>query len=61
MLICLLCPLKDTIVNMGGLIGVKDPESPLISKIKANCISYEGFFTYGGLGGRDLSPCYRSL
>lgn len=30
---------KDTIVNMGGLIGVKDPESPLILKIKANCIS----------------------
>ena len=45
---------KDTIVNMGGLIGVKDPQSPLILKIKANCISYEGFFTYGGLGGRDL-------
>lgn len=45
---------KDTIVNMGGMIGVKDPESPLILKIKANCISYEGFFTYGGLNGRDL-------
>jgi tryptophanase len=45
---------KDTIVNMGGLIGVKDGKSPLILKIKANCISYEGFFTYGGLSGRDL-------
>lgn len=45
---------KDTIVNMGGLIGIKDSESPLILKIKANCISYEGFFTYGGLSGRDL-------
>ena len=45
---------KDTIVNMGGLIGIKDPESPLILKIKANCISFEGFFTYGGLAGRDL-------
>ena len=45
---------KDTIVNMGGIIGVKDPESPLILKIKANCISYEGFYTYGGLNGRDL-------
>ena len=45
---------KDTIVNMGGLIGVKDGESSLILKIKANCISYEGFFTYGGLAGRDL-------
>ncbi|MEL1134615.1 tryptophanase [Desulfitobacterium sp. THU1] len=45
---------KDTIVNMGGLIGVKDAESPLILKIKANCISFEGFFTYGGLSGRDM-------
>jgi tryptophanase len=39
---------------MGGLIGVKDGDSPLILKIKANCISYEGFITYGGLSGRDL-------
>ena len=45
---------KDTIVNMGGLIGVKDGDSPLILKIKANCISFEGFYTYGGLNGRDL-------
>lgn len=47
---------KDTIVNMGGLIGVKDEEknADLILKIKANCISYEGFITYGGLAGRDL-------
>lgn len=45
---------KDAIVNMGGLIGVKDGKSPLILKIKANCISYEGFITYGGLSGRDM-------
>lgn len=45
---------KDTIVNMGGMIGIKDGNSPLILKIKANCISYEGFYTYGGLAGRDL-------
>lgn len=45
---------KDGIVNMGGLIGVKDENSPLVLKIKANCISYEGFYTYGGLSGRDL-------
>jgi tryptophanase len=45
---------KDTIVNMGGLIGVKDENSPLILKIKANCISFEGFYTYGGLSGRDI-------
>ena len=45
---------KDAIVNMGGLLGVKDPSSPVILKIKANTISFEGFFTYGGLAGRDL-------
>ena len=45
---------KDTIVNMGGLIGVKDGKSPLILPIKAACISFEGFFTYGGLSGRDM-------
>jgi tryptophanase len=45
---------KDTIVNMGGMIGVKDGNSDIILKIKAACISYEGFYTYGGLNGRDL-------
>lgn len=45
---------KDAIVNIGGLLGIKEKESPLVLKVKANCISYEGFFTYGGLAGRDL-------
>jgi tryptophanase len=45
---------KDAIVNMGGLIGVKDGQSPLILPLKANCISFEGFYSYGGLNGRDL-------
>ena len=45
---------KDAILNMGGLLGIKDGDSPLVLKVKANCISYEGFFTYGGLAGRDL-------
>jgi tryptophanase len=45
---------KDGIVNIGGIIGVKDMNDPVISQIKANCISYEGFYTYGGLAGRDM-------
>ena len=45
---------KDAIVNMGGLIGVKNGKAKEILPIKANCISYEGFITYGGLAGRDL-------
>ena len=44
---------KDAIVNMGGLIGIKDNEE-LYQRVKENCISFEGFITYGGLSGRDL-------
>jgi tryptophanase len=52
---------KDSIVNMGGMIGVKDPNNPIISRIKENCISYEGFITYGGLSGRDLEALATGL
>ncbi len=47
---------KDTIVNMGGLIGVKDAKAKadLVAAIKGRCISFEGFISYGGLSGRDL-------
>ena len=45
---------KDGIVNIGGMIGVKDEADSAVLQIKANCISYEGFYTYGGLAGRDL-------
>lgn len=44
---------KDAIVNMGGLIGVKD-DSELFEKVKANTVPNEGFISYGGLSGRDL-------
>ena len=44
---------KDTIVNMGGLIGIKKDEE-LFQKIKGRTISFEGFISYGGLAGRDL-------
>ncbi|MDO5717670.1 MAG: tryptophanase [Tissierellia bacterium] len=44
---------KDAIVNMGGLIGIKD-DAELYQKVKGNTISFEGFVTYGGLSGRDL-------
>lgn len=44
---------KDGIVNMGGLIGVKE-DADLYQKVKEKCISFEGFITYGGLAGRDL-------
>lgn len=44
---------KDAIVNMGGLIGIKD-SNELYQKVKANTICFEGFTTYGGLSGREL-------
>lgn len=44
---------KDTIVNMGGLLGVKEDEE-LFQSCKGRTISFEGFVTYGGLAGRDL-------
>jgi len=44
---------KDAIVNMGGLIGIKNDAS-LFEKVKGLTIPYEGFVTYGGLAGRDL-------
>jgi tryptophanase len=45
---------KDAILNMGGLVGVKDPNSPSLNGVKSNAISFEGFLTYGGLNGRDI-------
>ncbi|MCL2608672.1 MAG: tryptophanase [Treponema sp.] len=51
---CTISSKKDGIVNMGGLVGIKQADSPLVAKVKANCISYEGFYTYGGLSGREM-------
>jgi tryptophanase len=44
---------KDGIVNIGGLIGIREDEA-LIQAVKERVIPYEGYITYGGLAGRDL-------
>lgn len=43
---------KDGIVNIGGLLAVKNPEWH--QQMKNELILTEGFPTYGGLAGRDL-------
>lgn len=43
---------KDGMVNIGGLLTVKDDE--LAVKCKNSLIISEGFTTYGGLAGRDM-------
>lgn len=43
---------KDGLVNMGGILAVRDNE--LATKCKNLLIISEGFTTYGGLSGRDM-------
>lgn len=50
---------KDAIVNMGGLLGMRDPK--LAERVGVNLIRTEGFVTYGGLAGRDLEAMAQGL
>ena len=51
---------KDAIVNMGGLIGIKDNHD-LYSRARSRIVPLEGFPTYGGLSGRDIEAMARGL
>ncbi|MFZ5351201.1 MAG: tryptophanase [Bacillota bacterium] len=44
---------KDGLVNIGGLLGVKEDEE-LYTQLRSMLVPFEGFPTYGGLSGRDI-------
>ena len=50
---------KDAIVNMGGFVAFKSVE--LWRKCQMYCIMNEGFITYGGMSGRDMSALAQGL
>lgn len=44
---------KDGLVNMGGFVALRDAK--LYERCNTYTIMFEGFLTYGGLSGRDMS------
>jgi len=50
---------KDAIVNMGGFIAMRSKE--LHCKASVFNIMFEGYITYGGMSGRDMSALAQGL
>lgn len=50
---------KDAIVNMGGFIGMRDPD--LFRQASVFNIMFEGYITYGGMSGRDMNAVAQGL
>lgn len=51
---------KDAIVNMGGMIAIKEDEE-LFTEARSMLVPIEGFPTYGGLSGRDMEAMARGI
>ena len=50
---------KDAIVNIGGFIGFREKE--LFQQASVFNILFEGYITYGGMAGRDMSALAQGL
>lgn len=46
---------KDGLVNMGGFVALADHETDLFEEVRERAILYEGFYTYGGMSGKDMA------
>ena len=51
---------KDAIANIGGFVAVREDEE-FFRRLQARGIVFEGFYTYGGLAGRDLDAIATGL
>jgi len=50
---------KDCLVNMGGMIGLRDKE--IFYALSEFVCRFEGYITYGGLAGRDMGAMAAGL
>ncbi|MBI4261231.1 MAG: tyrosine phenol-lyase [Actinobacteria bacterium] len=57
--LCTMSGKKDSLVNIGGFLGLNDPD--LAEEARNLCVVYEGLHTYGGLAGRDLEAMARGI